>query len=77
MFSKNIFAPALLCGLSALFLLGLSGCGSSTPPPIAVAITAPNGTQSIDQAQTVAITASVQTTRRMQEWRGAFRVAAH
>ncbi len=59
MSSKNIFAPALLCGLSALFLLGLSGCGSSTPPPIAVAITAPNGTQSIDQAQTVAITASV------------------
>ncbi len=59
MSSKRIFSPALLCGLSAFFILGLAGCGSSTPPPIVVAITAPNGTQSIDQAQTVSITASV------------------
>jgi len=71
---KNIFAPALLSGLSALFLLGLSGCGSSNAPAIAV----DNGaqrTQSSIKGATVAITASVCKRTRRCEWRGAFRVA--
>lgn len=59
MLSKRSFATALLCGVSTFLTLGLAGCGTSTPPPIVVAITAPSGTQSIDQGQTVAIAASV------------------
>src|SRR3984885_2057553 len=41
-----------------VFLLLLSGCGSSVSAPIAVGL-APGSTQSIDQAQTVPITATV------------------
>ncbi len=54
---KRATVAALLSGLIALLTLGLSGCGSSTQP-ISVTLT-PSSTQSIDQAQTVAITAGV------------------
>ncbi|HLM79606.1 MAG TPA: hypothetical protein VK302_03145, partial [Terriglobales bacterium] len=51
---------AVLLSVFALLTLGLSGCGtsSSTPAAIGVGLT-PNGTKSIDQAQTVSITAAV------------------
>src|ERR1017187_2111451 len=42
----------------AFITLGLSGCGTSTPPPIVVTLN-PSSTQSMDQAQTVPITASI------------------
>jgi len=70
---KNIFAPALLCGLSALFLLVVRMWQFDASAHRCCDIRRPNGTQSIDQAQTVAITASLQTTRKCMEWRGAFR----
>src|SRR5208282_1024225 len=49
---------AVWLSVFALLTLGLSGCGTSTPPSIGVGLT-PNGTKSIDQAQTVSITAAV------------------
>src|SRR5208282_2271262 len=51
---------AVWLSVFALLTLGLSGCGtsSSTPAAIGVGLT-PNGTKSIDQAQTVSITAAV------------------
>ena len=55
---KRATVAVLLSGLFALLTLGLSGCGSSTPPAIGVGLT-PSGTKSIDQAQTVSITAAV------------------
>jgi len=57
---KRVTVAVLLSGLIALLTLGLAGCGSSSsaPPSIGVALT-PSGTKSIDQAQTVSITAAV------------------
>jgi hypothetical protein len=55
---KRVASAGLLSGLMVVFLLLLSGCGSSVSAPIAVGLT-PGSTQSIDQAQTVPITATV------------------
>ncbi|HEY4842296.1 MAG TPA: Ig domain-containing protein, partial [Terriglobales bacterium] len=55
---KRVAGAGLLSGFIILSLLVLSGCGTSGAPPIAVGLT-PNSTQSIDQAQTVPITAAV------------------
>ncbi len=46
-------------GLIALFILGLSGCGGSSSQPIGVSLTSSVAGSAIDQAQTVAITATV------------------
>ncbi len=56
---KRVAAVVLLSGLTSLLTLGLSACGgsSSTPSPIGVSLA--SSRTSIDQAQTVAITASV------------------
>ena len=54
---KSGTAAVLLSGLFVLITLGLSGCGSSTQP-IVVGLT-PSSAKSIDQAQTVTITATV------------------
>ena len=55
---KRVASAGLLSGSMVVFLLLLSGCGSSVSAPIAVGL-APGSTQSIDQAQTVPITATV------------------
>jgi len=55
---KRVASAGLLSGLVVVFLLLLSGCGSSGTRPIAVGLT-PGSTQGIDQAQTVPITATV------------------
>jgi hypothetical protein len=55
---KRVAGAGLLSGFIVLSLLVLSGCGTSAAPPIAVGLT-PSSTQSIDQAQTVPITAAV------------------
>ncbi|MFZ0561121.1 MAG: hypothetical protein WAM43_05895, partial [Terriglobales bacterium] len=55
---KRVAGAGLLSAFIVFVLLILSGCGSSAAPPIAVALT-PSSTQSVDQAQTVAITAAV------------------
>ena len=55
---KRVTVAAILSGLMAFITLGLSGCGTSTPPPIVVTLN-PSSTQSMDQAQTVPITASI------------------
>jgi hypothetical protein len=55
---KRVAGAGLLSGFIVFALLILSGCGSSAAPPIAVGL-APSGTQSVDQAQTVPITATV------------------
>ncbi|MGA7633780.1 MAG: hypothetical protein WCB11_23710 [Terriglobales bacterium] len=55
---KRVAGAGLLSGFIVLTLLVLSGCGTSGAPPIAVGLT-PSSTQSIDQAQTVPITAAV------------------
>ncbi|HSZ62831.1 MAG TPA: putative Ig domain-containing protein [Terriglobales bacterium] len=55
---KRFAGAGLLSGLIVLALLVLSGCGSSAPPPMAVALS-PSSTPGIDQAQTVPITATV------------------
>jgi hypothetical protein len=55
---KRVTVAALLSGLMAFLTLGLSGCGTSSPPPIVVTLT-PSSTQSMDQAQTAPITAAV------------------
>ena len=55
---KRVAGAGLLSAFIVSVLLILSGCGSSAAPPIAVALT-PSSTQSVDQAQTVAITAAV------------------
>jgi hypothetical protein len=51
------FAVSALSGLVPLLALVLSGCGGSSTPPIAVALTSSAG--GIDQAQTASLTASV------------------
>ena len=57
---KRATVAVLLSGLIALLTLGLSGCGSGSSAPQAIGVRlAPSGTKSIDQAQTVAITAAV------------------
>ena len=57
---KRATVAVLLSGLFALLTLGLSGCGSSSSTPAAIGVgLTPNGTKSIDQAQTVSITAAV------------------
>jgi Putative Ig domain len=48
----------LLSGLLSFLTLGLAGCGTSTPPSIAVTLS-PSSAQSIDQAQTVPLTVTV------------------
>ncbi len=53
----RFLAAVLFCGFIVLLTLGLPGCSSSSHP-IGVALS-PSSTQSIDQAQTIAITASV------------------
>ena len=55
---KCATSAGLLSAFIFFVLLILSGCGSSAAPPVAVGLT-PGTTQSVDQAQTVAITATV------------------
>ena len=55
---KRAASAGSLSAFIVFVLLVLSGCGSSAAPPIAVGLT-PSSTQSIDQAQTVAIAATV------------------
>jgi hypothetical protein len=57
---KRATVAVLLSGLFALLTLGLSGCGSSSSTPAAIGVgLTPSGAKSIDQAQTVPITAAV------------------
>ena len=60
---KRLVSAQFLCGFIALltlclFTLGLTGCNSSSAPAIGVQLT-PSSTPGIDQAQNLAITASV------------------
>ena len=57
MAAKRFSVAASFCAFIALLSLGMSACSNSTQP-IGVALT-PSSAQSIDQAQTVAITATV------------------
>ena len=55
---KRCVVTLILSGLSAVFTLGLSGCGgSSSTQPITVSVTA--SVKGIDQAQTATVTAAV------------------
>jgi hypothetical protein len=54
---RRLSVAVLLAGLIGLLTFGLSGCGGSSAAPIGVGLTA--SVSGIDQAQTVAITASV------------------
>lgn len=54
---KRSIVALLFSALATLLMLGLSGCGSSSPAAIAVALT--SSATGIDQAQTATLTASV------------------
>ena len=57
---KRVTVAVLLSGLIALLTLGLAGCGNSSSAPASIGVKlTPSGTKSIDQAQTVAVTAAV------------------
>ena len=55
---KRASIAASVYGFIALLTLGLSGCGGGSIQPIGVALT-PNSSKSIDQSQTVSVTAAV------------------
>ena len=55
---KRALAVVVMSGFIAILIAGLTGCGTSAPQPIGVTLT-PSSTKSIDQAQTVSITAQV------------------
>src|SRR5580700_4726325 len=54
---KSVTVAVVLSGLIAILTLGLSGCGGSSTPAIAVTLT--SSSTGIDQGQTATLTASV------------------